>query len=107
MWEFVCTVLSHSVYAVPCRLPAFVAGVLSLPSCPRRSFVAGQLSMVLPALSTLGYKPRPEVRRTIMAQVSVRVLHMYACAAQPVCVLGWLRLGRLRLTTHHTISPTT
>jgi hypothetical protein len=25
--------------------------------------------MVLPALSTLGYKPRPELGRTIMAQV--------------------------------------
>jgi hypothetical protein len=34
-----------------------------------RSFVAGQLAMVLPALSTLGYKPRPELRRTIIAQV--------------------------------------
>lgn len=31
--------------------------------------MSGQLSMVLPALSTLGYKPRPELRRTFMAQV--------------------------------------
>jgi len=41
--------------------------VLTVRCC--RSFQAKELSLLLPALSSLGYKPRPEVCRTIIAQV--------------------------------------
>jgi hypothetical protein len=44
--------------------------------------MAPQLAMVLPALSSLGYKPRAEVCRTLVAQVG-RLQQTLLSAASP------------------------